>query len=228
MSRLTRKQALELKTMDQLDRDDVVFMHLDRSHYHATADLIFTSTLDSVESEMRQSRGLRILSTYTPLLCAFAILDQLGSAYSDATKAAPPREKSGIIKALQTFGAYAIGSPESDALYSLRNGLVHDASFTHRWTTKTRDEWRIFRINNKQAEAVRNPVRAWDGQHTNLTRDVITWINVRQLTEEVSDIITAVRDLHETRVSDLIVNLSRDEILHRYMLWGPRASESDD
>ena len=199
-------------------------MHLDNSLHHATKDLIFTTTLHKVEDEMRQSRGIRIMSTYTPLLCAFAILDQLGSAYSDRSKINPPREKSGIQKALQTFGAYPIDSPVSDALYSLRNGLVHDASYTHNWVTKNRNEWRIFRIDPDQSEAVRNPVTPWDGQHSSLTRSVITWINIRKLTDEVSGIISAVRKLHEERRSDLIVNYSRDEILDKYMLWRPHSS----
>ena len=210
---------LATKRLMDLTQSEIVSVHLDTRARIETADMILESCLHSAEDGMRQSRGVLLIRNYAPLLCGFAILDQLGGCYSDKQKPALPSNKSGVIKALDHFSDYASGSSESDAIYLLRNCLVHDSALSGK---SHRGDWAIFRYNWEQPEAIRLPATPWDGTAANLTKDRITWVNPRKLTDEISAALGAARTLQQDRPHDLIVQQSKDDILHRFVFWTPK------
>jgi len=130
-----------------------------------------------------------------------------------------PPEKSGVIKALQTFGSYQLGSAESTALYALRNSLVHDSSLAGR---NKQGQWFFFRYDYSQLVAVKPALKPWNGVGADIKTDMVTWINPRKLTDEISDIYSSVRNLYSDRHSDLRVNLDGDKIISKFIFWSPK------
>ncbi len=218
---------LKNKLLKDLDRTEVVEAHLSLSSFTETKDHIVYSSLDEVEREMRQTRGNMNTKHYAPALCAFALLDQIGSCYEDKAMPAHPAQGGGAIhRALYYWGGLPQLGPEIEALYAFRNGLVHDGSLTSK--TK-RGQWYIFRYDDTIPGPVGLANTPWDGTAIGIGSDTLTKINSRMLTDLVSRAISGVRECHKTRPNDLDVLQSRDEILHKYCFWRrPLASSADD
>lgn len=208
------------KHLQNLDLSEVVAVHLSRSPHTVTKDYILVSSLDQVESEMRQTRGNVNTKHYAPALCAFALLDQIGSCYTDKAMPSHPVQGGGAIhRALYYWGGMAPLSPEIEALYAFRNGLVHDGSLTSR---TTRGQWYIFRYDGNISGPVKLAQTPWDGTPVGLGKQTLTKINSRALTDLVSDAIAKLLDCHKNRVDDLNVLQTRDDILHKYCFWTER------
>ena len=64
------------------------------------------------------------------MLGALSTLDQYGQCYKPDPPVLPafPTNKSGVIKAAHNYLGIPCGSKDSDALYALRNGLMHQSS----------------------------------------------------------------------------------------------------
>lgn len=203
------------KKLCEVSLEETVFMHLSNMPRHRLQDFLIESCLTSAEFAMRQSRGIASTANYAPLLCGFAILDQLGCCYADsAIPNQPAPNKSGVIKALHNFGKYPSDTNESNAFYALRNFLVHDASLAGQ---TRKGDWYIFRYNWDMAEAISLPATPWDGTANTITNT--TWINPRKFTDEISHIIEQVRAIMQNRPNDLVVKESKENILHKYLFW---------
>lgn len=220
------RRVLQLDTtrLEDLDLDQIVYCHIAAPSLVWTSDFIVTSVLDSIDTEMRQARGFDLTSTYVPLLAAFAILDQLGSCYEDASMVPHPPGGSSIERALYYFGGFGARSPEVEHLYALRNGLVHDASLTSHNRGKTK--WYIFRLSPSKPDAITLAPKAWNGAAGMLDNQVVTWVNVREFTDLVSIAIDRVKQMYFDRPNDLVKLKSADEILHKYLFWRARPSEN--
>ena len=218
-STIEMRKDFSVKTLNELKLDEIVSVHLDSRSTIETSDMILVSCLHSAEIGMQQSRGINLLKNHAPLLLGYSILDQLGNCYSDKRKPALNYNKSGIIKAFDHFGPYASGSPESDAIYLLRNCLVHDSSLAGK---NKKDQHALFRYDWKQPEAIRLPQISWDGTAKDLSKDRVTWVNPRRLTDEISSVLSSVRELESDRPQDLKVHLTRDDILHKFIFWAPK------
>ncbi len=210
---------LSQKRLRELTLREIVSAHLSSRSRIETADMILESCLHSAEDGMRQSRGTLLTRNYAPLLCGFAILDQLGGCYSDKQKPALPASKSGIIKALDHFCLYPSGSPESDAIYLLRNCLVHDSALSGK---SHRGVWAIFRYDWEQPQAIRLAAIPWDGTAQNLKKDHVTWVNPRKLTDDISLALSNARTIERDRPADLIIHQDKEDILHKFIFWTPR------
>ena len=208
---------------DQLSLDDVVYCHLSASEFISCQDMVLQSFLESAEKEMRMTRRLENTQQYSPLLCGFAILDQIGGVYSDNTKPTPPNRQPAIKKCLEVFGYYQITSDESEALYCLRNCLVHDSALSGSTIGNRTNPSKhfFFRYDWKQATSIMLAKTPWDGTNSNLSHDNITLINPRAFTEEISDILKLVRKIQNTDRSRLVINANKDQILNKYISWRP-------
>jgi hypothetical protein len=202
--------------------EDVVFMHLDGAGTYELKDFMVHSCLESALDSMRQSRGIGKVSAYAPLLCGFAVLDQLGGCYSDATLIPPTNRGSNVVRALHEFGNYQIDSPESQAFYALRNSLVLDAALTG---CTSRGKWYMFRYDWEQEETIKVAQEDWDGTASSISPDITSVINPRKFTDEISEIRSSIRSINNDRPGDLCVRQSKEDILHKYMLWTPKEVE---
>lgn len=217
---VTRVRDLTTKRLVELSDDDVAYCHLSYRDVEVCADHLVRSNLHYLEIEMTQSRGLRVTASYSPLLLAFAILDQIGSCYRDLSRAPHPSGGSAIARALYYFCDRPALSDEVKALYALRNGLVHDGSLTCQTNA---GQWHFFRYDFQQTAAVRLPTQAWDGTATGLSGQRVTRVNPRVLTDEVSRGISALRNCYFLDRNNLDIQQPSTDILHKYLFWERRA-----
>lgn len=202
--------------LQSLSLDEIVYCHLTEQFHIETKAHIVHSCLHDVETEMRQARGRYLTANYAPLLAAFAILDQIGSCYRDKAMPQHPNQGQSIHRALYYFGRMAPMSDEVRALYAFRNGLVHDASLT----SHTRaGEWYIFRYKPSLPTIIKLAKKPWDGTAANLGPDTLTLLNVRMLTNAVSEALNLVRKCRLDRPADLDVLQTKENIIHKYLFW---------
>ncbi|WP_156347571.1 MULTISPECIES: hypothetical protein [unclassified Sphingomonas] len=188
--------------------------------YTEANDFLLRSCLHEVENEMGQAVGLEKLSNYAPVMCAFAILDQMGSTYSDSSKQPyPDVNASGIKKALYYWAGYQPNGAETKALYSFRNGIYHDGSLTNRDNS---GQWYIFRYKPGMGSPVALASKPWDGTAAGLGPSTQTLIDVRELVALARSVIDSVRGCFLNRRGDFSISKSKEEILHKYIFWAPR------
>lgn len=208
---------LETKRLEELSGDDIVYAHLAGRDPEITKDFLLISTLDAAQENMRCSHSFDRSKVYAPALCAFAILDQLGTCYSDGSRPVGTKG-SGVQRALHQFCDIDDTSAISEHLYMFRNGLVHDASFA----SSSRDGTRhyMFRYSTL-SEIVRLPEKQWDGTPEGLS-NATTLVDPDRLIGLASSAIEGVQNIFFNDRGRLQVLKSREEILHKYILWLPR------
>ena len=139
-----------------------------------TKEYAVYTTLQLVEVEMRQSRGLRNTANYAPLLTGFALLDQIGGCYADTAQPPHPNRGSAIEHALYYFMGFNPQGPEVQAIYALRNGMVHEGSLTCK--TKSQAHY-IFRYDSSLTSAIQLAPTPWDGEAATLGMSTTTLVN---------------------------------------------------
>lgn len=182
---------------------------------------LYISTLVRAQREMNSARETINAQMITPMLAAFAILDQIGECYAFAeTLANEPGEREPIKRALHhfppTFGP--LSDEQMQSLYVMRNGLVHDASFSSSERGGLKRKM-IFRHDIEMETVVVLPKREWDGTPGDVSRETITWVNP-DLIIWIAD--SAVGRLAQAlKLSDpkLVVRLDPQVIAARYLLW---------
>lgn len=209
----------ENKKLKDVSLEEAVSLHLfSGSSGHDLVDFRIQSLLEDAIDAMCQSRSIQSVSSYAPLFCGFAILDQLGGCYYNKSKnpQVSDTSKSGIIKALHYFGQYNESSPESNAFYALRNFLVHDAAIRG----KTRQgKWYAFRYNWETQNAITLPAEMWNGSASDISSDKTVVINPRKFTDEILCIKDKIKSIACDRPNDLGVNIGKEDILHKYLVW---------
>lgn len=183
---------------------------------------LYISTLVRAQREMNSTRGNTNTQMIVPLLAAFAILDQIGKCYGFYSKVAgEPDAKPSIKRALHHF-PLPWGSPlsaeEMQALYVMRNGLMHDAAFSSREERGTKRSM-IFRHDIEMENVVTLPARVWNGTPDDVCRETITWINPDLLIWIADSAIGRLGQALKLNDPDLYVRLDCQEIAAKYLLW---------
>jgi hypothetical protein len=132
---------------------------------------------------------------------------------------AHPNEGSGIHRALYFFCGMRAMSEEVKALYAFRNGLIHDGSFTNK--SRKTSQWYIFRYDSGQTSPIVMARTPWDGSAIALADDATTKINMRLLTNLVLSGLENLRRAFHDRRRDIDIIYSREEIIHKFLLWQP-------
>lgn len=208
------------KPLLSLAVDEIVWLHLSGRSPEYTADYFVHSALKEVETTMRHTNQNLHSEVFGPLLCAFAILDQLGTSYADKRRPTYTGKNTSIMKALHYFGEPSLKADDIEHLYMLRNGIVHDASFTSH--TPSKSHWYIFRFDKELPSVIKVPAKAWDGTTADITSATTTYVNRRKLVDMTTNAIEAVRDLLLTDSTNLDILVPKDEIMHKYLLWKDR------
>lgn len=203
--------------LNELSNEEVVYCHLSRRGWEEIQDYTVHSTLVGVETEMRQSRAINNISNYAPLLAGFSILEQLGNSYSNRKMKHHPKSGSGIEHALYFFCGYEAMSDDVKALYALRNGLMHAASLTS--MDQGSGKRYIFRYNFDIDASIQIASVDWDGQLSTIDSSVITLINPRKLTEQISSAIDCVRELFDNDRKNLRILRTRGQIMADHLIW---------
>jgi len=171
------------KNLDELSIEELAHIHLNRIHGRTIVknaeissslyDLIETAQASAVNSRTR---------IYGSMLASFAVLDQIGNAYRNNSKATT--YQNGIKVALQIFGEYT--KDEIEYLTTLRNGLYHDGSLLSKNINGKTNV--VFKLNPNTSKTITMPLKPWDGVYHDSLDDYISKINVISLKNDVEQI----------------------------------------
>jgi hypothetical protein len=209
---------LSAKPFGDLTLDEVIYLHVAGRLHELTGDFHVTSSLEQILTSMRSANSRENSKFYGPAMCAFAILDQLGTCY-DRRSSHLPSKTTSIKRTLQNFCGISATSAEAQHLYAFRNGQVHDASHVNR---DKKGNWYLFRHDEQLSSVIKLPKVAWDGEASTLGPDTTTLVSREKLVELASNAVREIRDVFETNIADLRVRVSQPELMHQYLLWAPR------
>jgi hypothetical protein len=208
------------RRLSELGISEVATAHLSGDPKSYTSDFILYSTLIGIKQEMNHSKCYTNSQKFLPLLSGFAILDQIGNCYRNKRLPAFNNPKSsGILKSLYYFCGFGMGDDDSLALYQFRNGMMHGASLA---SQDRKGNYHIFRYTDDRRQIVSRAPEGWDGTETGLNKDVFNWINVSLFCQMINKAIINATELLQS--GDLDFLISKEELLHKYMMWLPEPS----
>lgn len=218
-----------------LDDAKVTWLHLlevggDGTIAQGDPPFLYISTLLQAQREMNSARESSNSQMIVPLLAAFAILDQIGDCYAfKQTMPGEPAESMPIKRALHHFPPTLgpLSPDQMQALYVMRNGLMHDASFSssERFGLKRN---MIFRHDIQMEEVVVLPGRDWDGTPGDVSRATITWVNPDMIVWIANTAISRLAQALKLGDPNLVIHLHPQVIAARYLLWHRHTPSSVD
>lgn len=207
--------SIRQKRLQDLDVQDLMTIHLSNVRIIETQDFAVHSCLHTLEENMMHSISNDHIYPYCNLLCAFAILDQIGSTYEPITKTSVATAQNGIKKALHYFSGYQESSRETKALVAFRNGIMHDGSFTN--FSRHEKKHYIFRLKKDQADVINVAAEEWDGSGSSLRPEVFSYINRDQFHRLTLDVLLSVKNMLSS--NNLKANIRSEDFLHKFILW---------
>lgn len=153
-----------------------------------------------------------------PLLGALSAMDQFGTCYDPFPPIFPPgmSSKSSIIKSAHNFLNIPVNTPDSDALYALRNSLMHQSSLISVGTQKTpKHYW--FEIDNTIEPLFKHAETAWDGQFNTRNSKNRTLVNASKVLNLAFTLTTTLKEKLEKRELKLILPGGLKELLTTYV-----------
>lgn len=202
--------------MNDLSIDQLMEIHLSHIRVSFTKDFAVHSSLHSLEMNMIHSKTLKNLHPFAPVLCAFAILDQLGTTYK--VKNNNSRLTNGIKRSITFFSKEPLSTEQINSLVSFRNGAVHNGSFAS--YDKYNKIHSIFRFNDNIDSVIKLPDRPWNGSGDDMGENVCTYINKKMFIKLTIDILSKVRYLFQK--NNIYTELDNESFIHRFILWADR------
>ncbi|MBV4481782.1 hypothetical protein [Pseudomonas khavaziana] len=153
-----------------------------------------------------------------PLLGALSAMDQFGTCYDPFPPIFPPgmESKSSIIKSAHNFLNISVNTPDSDALYALRNSLMHQSSLISVGTQRTpKHYW--FEINNTIETLFKHAETAWDGEFNTRNSKNRTMVNASKVLNLAFTLTTTLKEKHEKRELKLVLPGGLKELLTTYV-----------
>ncbi|RQP21825.1 hypothetical protein [Piscinibacter terrae] len=226
---------MQTKTLQQLTVEELAHIHLDIHGLPTTlASGWIVSGMGGLVTEILQSRGQVNTRIFSPLYGSFALLDQIGSCYTNLSMPpCPNANASGIKKALYYFGGMSYDSDEMKALYGLRNSLMHDGSILYRGRYEGgtwKGPFHHFILGSQSVKIVELPATPWDGNLQNLTFSHRTRINQRAFTDLAIETVRNARALLSAGKLGFTLVDGEIELYYRYLFHSHDEPEpqSDD
>ncbi|MND64295.1 hypothetical protein D3C81_365640 [compost metagenome] len=178
----------------------------------------YRSAVSHLLSEANHAKGYVYSGKILPLLGGLSALDQFGLCYEPKPSTFPKAlaSKSGIIKAAHNFLGIIVDTPDSNALYALRNALMHQASLISvGQQAKSKHYW--FEIDNSITGLFTHATTAWDGQFNNRNDSNKTIVNASTLLKLALSAPQKIKDLHEKGALSLKLTGGLEELLTNYV-----------
>lgn len=139
----------------------------------------YHSTLSHLLAEANHAKCYQYSGKLLPLLAALSAMDQLGTCYDSVPMIFPSgyADKSGIIKSAHNFLGIQVDTPDSDALYALRNSLMHQSSLISVGKQKKNPKHFWFEVDNNIPELFTHCPIAWNGLYNTRTASNKTIVN---------------------------------------------------
>lgn len=178
----------------------------------------YRSAVSHLLAEANHAKGYVYSGEILPLLGGLSALDQFGLCYEPLPSTFPKglASKSGIIKAAHNFLQILVDTPDSDALYALRNALMHQASLISvGQQAKPKHYW--FEIDNSIPSLFTHAATAWDGQFNSRNDANKTIVNASILLNRALSVPQKIKDLHEVGALSLKLTGGLEELLTNYV-----------
>lgn len=201
--------------------DNAISAHCDFSHdgrFTLGFGVWYRSTVSLLLAETNHAKFYSNSGKLLPLLGALSALDQYGTCYSPDPSTFPAAfsNKSGIIKSAHNFLKILVNTPDSDALYALRNALMHQSSLISVGTQKIpKHYW--FEIDNSISEIFSHATTAWDGKYNTRNSSNKTLVNSSRVLELTFTLIDILKSMHEQRKLQLVLPGGLEELLTTYV-----------
>jgi hypothetical protein len=198
------RAKLQEKWINELSFEEMAFVHLDTSYSPITVkNANLRSTLSYIYQNIQHSLYNEYSKQLIPYISLCAILDQLGTCYNRKDKVEPKFEN-GIKRCLVYFGEIEENDEIINALYALRNGLLHNISLTS--NDKFKNKHYIFRYNKEIENVYQKSEEEWDGSYETLDGNrekYTTHINVEKFRDLVYKCIQKADDLNQNSLLEL-------------------------
>lgn len=178
----------------------------------------YRSAVSHLLSEANHAKGYAYSGKVLPLLGGLSALDQFGLCYEPNPSTFPVAlsSKSGIIKAAHNFLGILVDTPDSDALYALRNALMHQASLISVGKqAKPKHYW--FEIDNSIPDLFIHATTAWDGQFNTRNDSNKTVVNASGLLKRALSVPGHIKELHQKGQMSLNLAGGLEELLTNYV-----------
>jgi hypothetical protein len=223
---------MQTKTLEQLTLTELASIHLEIYDTPKTLAVGYVkSCIGGLIAEIQQSRGREYTRIFSPLYGSFALLDQIGSCYTNKSiQPCPNANASGIKKALYYFCNMPYDSDEMKALYGLRNSLMHDGSILYRGryeSGKWKGPFHHFILGSESQSVVELPATPWDGNLQTLTSAHRTRINQRALTDLAINAVSVARDLLNSGNLGFSLKEGEIELYYRYLFHRVPTQEAE-
>lgn len=187
--------------------------------WHVGHGVSYRSTVSHLLAETK-SASVRVYSgKLLPLLGGLSALDQYGTCYEPIPATFPKglSSKSGIIKAVHNFLGIPVNSPDSDALYALRNSLMHQSSLISVGTQSTpKHFW--FEIKNQDDNILfKHAKTPWDGVYNTRCDANRTIVNSHLVLKLAYTLAEELEKAHAKRQLKIVLANGLQELLTNYV-----------
>ena len=178
----------------------------------------YQCTVSHLLAEMKHARNYEYGGKLLPLLGALSAIDQFGDCYNLANSTLPPdyQSKSGIVKASHDFLNILINTQDSDALYALRNGLMHQSSLISKGKNGSQKNY-WFEIDNTIKNLFIHARSAWDGKFDTRSETNKTIVNPSKVLELAINLTSILKELLEQGKLQLRLAKGLEELLTTYV-----------
>lgn len=203
---------------EDLPADALTILHLNADAPCVTKDYAVISTLAVTLREVRSALNNSYSKNILPIMGTVAIIEQLGEAYiRNDMPAYPDPNHSPFKKALYYFNNHGPNDDLTKALYGLRNGIVHNASFYS--VGRGAQPSYIFTYDDKSTDAITPSTIPWDGSFNNIQHDFFTTVNPQALLNVVESCISTVKQLNKAGALQIALAGGKNELIFRYLKW---------
>ncbi|MDJ0695575.1 hypothetical protein [Mastigocoleus sp. MO_188.B34] len=208
------------KSLTQLSIEELAYAHLGGADSYQLKDGYLDSILPIICQEIRHSRNMNYSKNFVPVVSSFAVIEQIGFSYSrnDKLEYSNPCA-SPIKKAMYYFADYEEDDRDIEALYSLRNSFLHNASLMAKakHTNQTSFYFQFDRSLNKLAEY---PNFNWDGNIQNFEPETMTTlINPNYIIKMAFDIVEKALSCLEDNTLDVCIKDGKQELYYRFLKY---------
>lgn len=173
----------------------------------------FSVLMESISETFKKKNTKDIL----PIMGMFAVLDILGSAFS--IKGNNLEEKVPIKRCLIYFtDRESISLEDIEALYALRNSLVHNASLISIPIYNSQKHY-YFRFDSNSEKLITHPENDWDGKYESLdtgSEKYTTKINTKLFLTIINSCIERIKNLSEADEIKMNYDKGKREFFYRY------------
>lgn len=181
-------------------------------------DIWCRSAVSLLLAETKSASLRRYSGELLPLLGALSALDQYGTCYAPVPSILPKglSSKSGVIKSAHNFLSITVDSKDSDALYAIRNSLMHQSSLISvDVVKKVKNFW--FEIDNNIDEIFVHAATPWDGIYSSRSESNRTLVNSRKILDLAFELTKILKEKHKLGQLSLDLKGGLEELLTNYV-----------